>query len=672
MSDDVQVTYDTEITVNGFLCSAQIHRRPETMTTWEWSFRRDDRYYFFQWLRWLYDGQIPMIGFNNLGYDYILMHHLFKNPDAPFAALYDINQRIFASQNRGDRFNEFNIWESDRFAPQWDLFKIHHFDNQAKSTSLKALECNMRSASVRDLPFEPGEPWTAEALDQYIIPYNRHDVSETDRFAVISSENIKFRRELISSGMLDGDVLNFNDTKIGKQLFEQRLGPEQCYTRVNGRKQPRQTFRTAIYGRDIVFPYIRFEHPEFQRILDYFRNCTITETKGAFEDLSATINGFTFHFGTGGIHGSVASRKIVADDEYAIVDLDVAAYYPSIGIVNRLHPAHLDQDLFCGTWNGIKQERKKYAKGTSQNGGFKLAGNGPYGDSNNVYSPLYDPQFTMTITVNGQLMLCMLAEQAMKIPTCELIQINTDGLTVRIRRDYLPYLKAVTDWWQNSTMLELEEARYARMFIRDVNNYVAEPDDPKKAPKLKGAYWYPVKFPEDISNASPSAWYKDLGGPIIQRAADAYMLRGVLPEHTIWAWHDPFDFMLFAKVKRGTQLYIGDRPVQRITRYYMARNGAPMRKVSPPVAGAVPGSFKRNRKASDAEYYAILQELRAAGTPDAWDARIHTANKSKHDDREMAIQAGYHVAECNLASDFDWANLNRDWYIEQARKLIIN
>jgi len=34
----------------------------------------------------------------------------------------------------------------------------------------------------------------------------------------------------------------------------------------------------------------------------------------------------------------------------------------------------------------------------------------------------------MTITINGQLLLCMLAERLAVIPSLELIQVNTDGI----------------------------------------------------------------------------------------------------------------------------------------------------------------------------------------------------------------------------------------------------
>ena len=45
----------------------------------------------------------------------------------------------------------------------------------------------------------------------------------------------------------------------------------------------------------------------------------------------------------------------------------------------------------------------------------------------------------MTITLNGQLLLCMLAEQMMKVPGLEMIQINTDGMTYRVPDEYVDW-----------------------------------------------------------------------------------------------------------------------------------------------------------------------------------------------------------------------------------------
>lgn len=180
--------------------------------------------------------------------------------------------------------------------------------------------------------------------------------------------------------------------------------------------------------------------------------------------------------------------------------------------------------------------------------------------------------------------------------------------------------------------------------------------------KLKGAYWYPVKFPEDISNSAPPAWHKDYSAQIVIMAAVEHMVTGADIERFVYSHHNPFDFMCRAKVDRSSRLMIGDQEQQRICRYYIANNGGAMRKVSPPVAGAEVGQYKRRSGISDAEW---------ARAPATWDPAFHTKNKSKYEIREMAIEAGYLVAECNDASRFDFGNLNYSWYVEAAKKLVI-
>src|SRR5690606_25255593 len=129
---------------------------------------------------------------------------------------------------------------------------------------------------------------------------------------------------------------------------------------------------------------------------------------------------------------------------------------------------------------------------------------------------------------------------------------------------------------------------------------------------------------------------------------------------------DPFDFMCRAKVDRSSRLMIGDQEVQRICRYYVALSGGPMKKVSPPVG--VVGTYKRRNGLSDSEYHSIARTL----APGEWDPRVHTKNKSKYEIREMSIVSGFNVAECNRAADFDFGNVNYEWYVNEARKLVVN
>jgi hypothetical protein len=629
---------------------------------------RDDRVALYAWFDYWRATRTPMIGFNNLGFDYPVLHFLNGSASLTVYDIYDYAMSIIRS---GNRFSHI-VWESDRFAPQIDLFKIHHLDNPAKATSLKALQVNMRSESVMEMPIAFDTPLTREQIDKYLIPYNKHDVSETRKFAHFSMDAINFRLGLVET--LRGDVLNFNDTKIGAKILEQRLGDDLCYDRSTGIKRPRQTPRSRIPLNDIIFPYVQFRSAEFNRVLSWMRTQTLSEdemsgkikTKGTFTGVSATLDGFEFHFGTGGIHGSVNAQKIVATPDELIIDIDVASLYPNIAIQNELYPEHLGH-RFVEEYANLPKERKEWqakkGKKCTEANSMKLASNGTYGNSNNPYSVFYDPRFTMTVTINGQLLLCMLAEWLLTVPTLKLIQINTDGITYRIHPSQREHARIIQRIWERTTRLVLEEAEYSRMWIRDVNNYVAQSLDGKL--KTKGAYWFPVKFPDDIAHAQPPAWHKDFSNIVSTMAAVEHMVNGVDIERFIYSQGDPFLFMCRAKCDRSSKLMIGDQEVQRICRYYVALNGGDMKKVSPPVG--TPGEYKRKNGISDFEWHTVLQEI----GPGVHDLRIHTKNKSKYETREMSIESGFKVADCSVASDFDFQNVNYEWYVQQARKLVI-
>ncbi len=199
-----------------------------------------------------------------------------------------------------------------------------------------------------------------------------------------------------------------------------------------------------------------------------------------FTGLKATIDDFDFCYGTGGIHGSREREQIISNDEWMIRDIDVASLYPSIGIVNNLAPAHLGED-FTRAYSTIPIERKDWqarkGKKCQEANSLKLAANGTYGKTNDKFSVMFDPQYTMAVTINGQLLLSMLAERLMLVPTFRIIMVNTDGITYYIHRSFLSQAQQVEQEWEALTRLTLESAHYSRMWIRDVNSYIAEYDE---------------------------------------------------------------------------------------------------------------------------------------------------------------------------------------------------
>lgn len=565
-----------------------------------------------------------LFGFNNVGWDYPILHTLLQAKHVTAKTLYDKAMAIIGSQKGfGDTESEnrflHNVKPSDRFVEQVDVFKICHFDNVAKATSLKVLEFNMRSENIEDLPFPVGTDLTPEQI-VVLKEYNAHDVSETKKFIHHVLPMIKFREELCQK-YPGKDWMNFNDTKIGKEYFIMRLEQSgvQCYDFGPSGRQPKQTKRPSIALKDAILPWIRFEGAEFNRVLDWLKQQVITETKGVFEDVTATVNGFTFVFGLGGIHGSVESEVIDAEDEM-IVDWDVTSMYPNIAIKNGFFPYHLGEK-FCEIYSDLFEMRKKTVKGSAENAMLKLALNGVYGDSNNKFSVFYDPLYTMATTLNGQLQLCLLAEQLMKVPGLMMIQANTDGLTFKVAKHHRSTLDAISNWWQGVTKLKLEEAQYRTMAIADVNSYIGVYLD--GSVKRKGRYEWDLE------------WHQNASALVVAKVAEKVLVDRAPIRETVEQWPDIMDFMLRAKVPRSSKLMlehpgVSQQQLQNITRYYVAKGGGQLIKVMPPLAKK----------------------------PDLW--------------RRIGIESGWGVQPCNDIRDAGKLPVDFDFYVKEVEKLCLS
>ena len=630
------IIYDIESYPNVFTLTA-INAESGKVKTFECSPWRDDYAALKVFLGALKRGGHRMVGFNNLGYDWPVVHQVMISEGLDAAAVAYAKTCDIIDGDHDDRFKHI-LWKPA--IGQVDLFKIHHFDNRARATSLKVVEFNMRSASVQDLPFPPGTVLTEEQT-KVLVEYNIHDVNETHKFYDISRDKIAFREEL--SRKYEQDFINANDTKIGKDYFIMELekADVKCYRWDDENKRhPIQTERRQIYLEDVIFPFIKFERPEFTAVLDWLKRQTIRETKGVFtridpdglgsleqyanlkkevgriKNLNCIVDGFQFNFGTGGIHGSVDSTIVESgssNDTEWILDLDVVSYYPSIAISHNLYPAHLGEK-FVEIYGRMKDQRVGYRKNTPENAMLKLALNGVYGDSNNPYSPFYDPQYTMSVTINGQLMLCMLAERLMTID-CKMIQINTDGLTVRVPWDTDGWvIERECGEWEEETKLKLEETDYRRMFIRDVNNYIAVTTN--GGVKRKGAFEF------------ERGWHQNQSALVIPRAAFGHLVYGYPIDEAIRNHPNMFDFMLRTKVRRNSRLQIEYGPhsvsdLQNVTRYYIGHHGGKLIKIMPPA----PGGTEERRIGIDKDWLAVPMNTMSEVRDINYDYYIEEANK---------------------------------------------
>jgi hypothetical protein len=563
----MDIIYDIEVFPNCFTLTAMDAHLDFLMWQFEISDRRDDSEAIREWVKWLSQSGGRMIGFNNVGFDYPILHMLLSCDCLQMQGeLYQKCQEIIFSQDN-NRWVHM-VYPSNRKCPQVDLYLIHHFDNRAKATSLKTLEFNMRMDNVSDLPFEVGTMLNSNQID-VLLKYNLHDVVATRMFYHESIDAIRFREALTKNYGVD--FLNFNDTKIGKQFFVMMLEMSGvvCYDVGPDGRIPRQTKRNPIVLANAILPDIHFQHFEFNWVLEYLREQEVHETLGVFKDLIAKVNGFEFVFGLGGIHGSVKNMRFASCANYVILDIDVTSFYPMLAIQNRFYPEHLGLK-FCDVYQSLFDQRAQHAKGTTENAMLKLALNGVYGDSNNPYSVFFDPLYTMKTTLNGQFLLCMLAERLLDTIGVSIIQINTDGMTLLVNRDSLAQVQYITADWERFTRLSLEQVEYDRMIVADVNNYIAVGASGKI--KSKGKFMYKRE------------WHQNHSALVVPKVAEMFLVQGVSIKDTIVNWPDRMDFMLRAKVNRGSTLVKDNgETLPRTCRYYVSQGGNEIFKMMPPL-----------------------------------------------------------------------------------------
>jgi hypothetical protein len=279
--------YDIETLKNCFLFHAVSVDNTESVT-FECSYRKNEVAGMFEFLDKLRRRKGEMVGFNNLGFDYPVIHALLDVRDkavtvsgkAVAIKAYKVAQTIIDSQ---DRFGS-TISTSKQHVRQIDLYKINHFDNRARATGLKALEFNMRMGSIQDFPVAIDAELDDNQIE-HLISYCKHDVDATLQFYNLCSHMLAFREELTEKHQRD--FTNHNDTKIGKDYFIMRLEEAgiQCFKSGKGGRSPVQTVRDVIDVGSILFDYYDFKRPEFAAIQKWFAAQRITETKGVFSDI---------------------------------------------------------------------------------------------------------------------------------------------------------------------------------------------------------------------------------------------------------------------------------------------------------------------------------------------------------------------------------------------------
>jgi hypothetical protein len=514
------------------------------------------------------------ISFNGLAFDSQITHYIIDNKakflnltgDEIAKLIYAYAQKLINNQNK-KVFSDYPSWKMK--IKQIDLFKLNHWDNMAKLSSLKWIQYSMDWKNVLEMPIHHNTEITTLEEIVMIIEYCLNDVESTKEIMKLSKEQIALRKNLTKE--YDIDLYSASEPRISKELFSYFLTKKLNIDKKELREL--RTFRNEIVIKDCILPQIQFETDTFKSVLDYFNSKVIVETKGSL-DYKLSYKGVDTYYGLGGLHGAKDPGVYKAEPGYTIMTSDVTSYYPNLAIKNGFSPAHLPAKEFLEQYEWFFEERKLIPKSDPKNYVYKIILNSTYGLSNDANSFLYDSFFTMCITVNGQLWLSKLYEMlCLAIPEVVPLMQNTDGLEMIIPESKKELYLEVCKEWESMTNLQLEHDEYSKMILKDVNNYIAVYKNGKT--KCKGLF--------EFDNL---ALHKNKSFLVIPKAIYEFYVNGIKPEEYLSKNTNIYDYCGAVKAKgdwnfklteiiqnNNNESVIKDTKLQKLNRYYISKTG---------------------------------------------------------------------------------------------------
>lgn len=370
-----------------------------------------------------------LVGYNSKTYDDVILNYIIANPKCTCLDLYNLGQKIIALQKRDDGsfYKELRQYlHSDKYFGI-DLMRL--LFSRKLRVSLKELECSLNFHNVEELPYA-FDSTLSEEQKKKIASYNVNDCKATKLVLEKSMEALKLRKWMNKEYGIDAYSLDGVNAgvRILEVLYEKEVG--------NNAFRNERTFREWVDIKDIILPIVKFDTPEFNKVLNVYKNHRwyskhfdeqlFVDSKLKFEPV---INNFRFKYSLGGLHGDTKGGFWESNDDYEILSVDVDGYYPSMMVKYGFFPGHLNmevlRDIFIRI--GIRRDEAKKAGETVVSETLKLSRNGVFGNLGQKFSWLFDHKARLQICVNGQLMLSMLVEKFFQ-EGITLIDVNTRQL----------------------------------------------------------------------------------------------------------------------------------------------------------------------------------------------------------------------------------------------------
>lgn len=548
------------------------------------------------------------------------------------------------------------------------------------SGSQKQYAGRIHQKRIWDLPY-PVDTWLTDEQIVTVADYCENDLADLRGLYEALAPQLQQREALGKRYGLD--LRSKSDAQLAETVLKHRC------EQVLGQRIYKPNIDWYLRFKYQVPTYIVYGLPQLQRALEIVRNatfgirppasmrlegfdagkCIVMPTE--LEGLTIVIGHTTYKIGIGGIHSQEEKAVHISDDTTALIDNDVAAYYPSLILNSGAWPPALGE-TFLKEYGAIKDERiaakalqgklkkagdtssAEYTEAMTGNEGGKIMINGTFGKTGSPYSVLFAPEMLIQTTLTGQLSLLMLIEwhEYYGIPV---VSANTDGIVIKCPRDKVYVSQHLIKEWEKRTGLEMESVAYRAIYSRDVNNYYAVKADGEV--KRKGEY--------------ATSGLVEKKNPDVEICSDAvaeFLSKGTPIVTTIYGCRDIRKFVTIQKVNGGAVKMWGEGPLKTA----LVRDMVPILEAN--------GWYKDGRKWRKGE---IITDPRTAyvscfapQTPEylgkvaRWYYGVGSPGPIVYASNGNTVSLSYGAKPCMTLPDEFPTDIDYEWYMKKADSIL--
>lgn len=409
-------------------------------------------------------------GYNNLHYDnpvinYIIEYeHVLAERPVPVItnSIFNLSREI---TNSGENIEKWKRWKYQVWFDSFDILTML-YSNKLR-VGLKEIQVTMQYKNVQEFVCDWSKPLPIEDFDS-MIDYNINDIESTSALLDRCKKDIDLR--LAIEDEYGVKVLSKDGVNIGMKILTHKYLEKTGLTwwDIKDLRSP----QAYIPLKDVILPFIKYDSPILKSVLDEMKTQVVSPGRKGYEK-NFVFGGLRYTVGVGGIHSKNDPEIIIPAEDEMLIDIDVASLYPSMLIEYGFYPKHLGPE-FLEVYSQIRSERieAKHNGDKIKDSTLKLALNGLSGNLQNEHNFCYSPFAVMQIRINGQLLLLMLAEKLVELG-CRIVQANTDGLFVLLKKSIYDKVNIVCREWEQLTKLTLEEDRFEAMYQYAINDYIA-------------------------------------------------------------------------------------------------------------------------------------------------------------------------------------------------------